>query len=40
MVKTPAAGISQKNQAMLVATDRVAALHPHGILTHSDSTLF
>ena len=40
MVQTPAAGITRKNQSMLVATDQGASLLPNGILTYSDLTSF
>ena len=40
MVNNPVAGITRKNQSMLVETYRGGALHPNGLLTHSDTTQF
>ena len=40
MVQTPVAGITWKNQSMLVETDQGAALCPNSILTYIDLTSF
>ena len=36
MRRTPTSGITQQNKSIFVATDRGAALHNDGILTHSN----
>ena len=40
MLKTPEAGITWKNQSMLMAADQGVSLRPNVLLTQSDPTSF